>query len=74
MAITSASSAELIAVSLIFTYDIYQTYSNPGASGKKLICMSHAMVIGFRLFMAAFSVGCEFPSILVVHPLDGLEC
>lgn len=62
MAVTSASSAELIAVSSIFTYDIYQTYFNPGASGKRLIYMSHAMVVGFGLFMASFSVGCEcFP-------------
>src|SRR5271155_5311092 len=29
MAVTSAMSAELIAVSSIFTYDIYQTYINP---------------------------------------------
>ena len=60
MAVTSASSAELIAVSSIFTYDIYQTYFNPGASGKRLIYMSHAMVVGFGLFMASFSVGCEY--------------
>ena len=57
MAVTSASSAELIAVSSIFTYDIYHTYFDPDASGRKLIYMSHAMVIGFGLFMAAFSVG-----------------
>jgi Na+/proline symporter len=60
MAVTSASSAELIAVSSIFTYDIYQTYFNPGASGKRLIYMSHAMVIGFGLFMASFSVGRKY--------------
>jgi urea-proton symporter len=29
MAVTSAMSAELIAVSSIFTYDIYQGYINP---------------------------------------------
>ncbi|PQE29996.1 urea active transporter protein [Rutstroemia sp. NJR-2017a WRK4] len=63
MAVTSASSAELIAVSSIFTYDIYQTYFNPGASGKRLIYMSHAMVIGFGLFMAAFSVGLYYAGI-----------
>ncbi|KIM98023.1 hypothetical protein OIDMADRAFT_83017, partial [Oidiodendron maius Zn] len=57
MAVTSASSAELIAVSSIFTYDIYHTYFDTEASGRKLIYMSHAMVIGFGLFMAAFSVG-----------------
>jgi Na+/proline symporter len=30
MAVTSASSAELIAISAIFTYDIYRTYIHPG--------------------------------------------
>ncbi|TVY43462.1 putative urea active transporter [Lachnellula subtilissima] len=63
MAVTSASSAELIAVSSIFTYDIYQTYFNPAASGKKLIYMSHAMVISFGLFMAAFSTGLYYAGI-----------
>jgi len=65
MAVTSASSAELIAVSSIFTYDIYQTYFDPTASGKKLIYMSHAMVVGFGLFMASFSVGCKYMLLLI---------
>ena len=42
MAVTSASSAEYIAVSSIFTYDIYQTYWKPTASGKMLINMAHS--------------------------------
>ena len=63
MAVTSASSAELIAVSSIFTYDIYQTYFNPRASGRKLIYMSHIMVVGFGMFMAAFSVGLYYAGI-----------
>jgi len=57
MAVTSASSAELIAVSSIFTYDGYQTYMNPQATGKQLIFMSHICVIGFGVAMAAFSTG-----------------
>ncbi|KAI9744532.1 MAG: hypothetical protein M1818_002061 [Claussenomyces sp. TS43310] len=57
MAVTSATSSELIAVSSIFTYDVYQTYFNPTASGRRLIYMSHCMVIGFGLVMAAFSTG-----------------
>ncbi|CZT47088.1 probable DUR3-Urea permease [Rhynchosporium secalis] len=63
MAVTSASSAELIAVSSIFTYDIYQTYFNPSASGKRLIYMSHAMVVGFGLTMASLSVGLHYAGI-----------
>lgn len=57
MAVTSAMSAELIAVSSIFTYDMYQTYINPRATGKQLIYMSHAMVVGFAVAMAAWSTG-----------------
>ncbi|KAF1828405.1 urea active transporter [Decorospora gaudefroyi] len=55
MAVTSAMSAELIAVSSIFTYDFYQTYINPNATGKQLIYMSHTMVVGFAVAMAAWS-------------------
>ncbi|KAF2735757.1 urea active transporter [Polyplosphaeria fusca] len=57
MAVTSAMSAELIAVSSIFTYDLYQTYINPSATGKQLIYMSHTMVVGFAVAMAAWSTG-----------------
>ncbi|ODQ53354.1 Na+/solute symporter [Saitoella complicata NRRL Y-17804] len=55
MAVTSAMSAELIAVSSIFTYDIYRTYINPKASGKRLIAASHAGVAAWGVVMAAFS-------------------
>lgn len=57
MAVTSASSAEYIAVSSIFTYDIYQTYFNPKASGKRLIYMAHTCVIVYAILLAAFSTG-----------------
>jgi hypothetical protein len=36
MAVTSAGSAELVAVSSLFTYDIYRTYINPKATGKQV--------------------------------------
>jgi Na+/proline symporter len=57
MAVTSASSSEYIAVSSIFTYDVYQTYFNPKASGKKLINMAHSFVIIYAIALAAFSTG-----------------
>ena len=37
MAVTSAGSAELIAVSSLITYDVYRTYKNPAATGKTTI-------------------------------------
>ena len=36
MAVTSAGSAELVAVSSLFTYDLYKTYINKNANGVPL--------------------------------------
>ncbi|KAL8703482.1 MAG: hypothetical protein Q9201_003325 [Fulgogasparrea decipioides] len=55
MAVTSASSAEYIAVSSIFTYDIYKTYFEPNASGRKLVWMAHTCVVVYAILLAAFS-------------------
>ncbi|KAL9600802.1 MAG: hypothetical protein Q9219_002940 [cf. Caloplaca sp. 3 TL-2023] len=55
MAVTSASSAEYIAVSSIFTYDIYKTYFEPTASGRKLVYMAHVCVVVYAILLAAFS-------------------
>jgi SSS family transporter len=63
MAVTSATSSELIAVSSIFTYDLYRTYFKPDASGKRLIYMSHCIVVGYALFIASFSVGLWYAGI-----------
>lgn len=63
MAVTSAMSAELIAVSTIYTYDIYRTYINPKASGKRLMFMSHGSVIVFAYLMAGFSIGLYYAGI-----------
>ncbi|USW53561.1 Putative sodium/solute symporter, sodium/glucose symporter superfamily [Septoria linicola] len=63
MAVTSAMSAELIAVSSIWTYDIYKTYINPNASGKRLIYMSHTSCVVYALCMAAFSTGLHYAGI-----------
>lgn len=60
MAVTSAMSAELIAVSSIYTYDFYQTYINPKATGKQLIYMSHSMVVAFAIAMAAWSTALHY--------------
>jgi len=63
MAVTSAMSAELIAVSSIWTYDIYKTYVNPGASGRRLIYMSHMSCVVYAVCMAAFSTGLHYAGI-----------
>ncbi|KAK4169778.1 Sodium:solute symporter family-domain-containing protein [Cladorrhinum sp. PSN259] len=63
MAVTSATSSQLVAVSTICTYDLYRAYFNPSASGKKLIWLSHCFVGGYALFIATFSVGLWYAGI-----------
>ncbi|ODV80910.1 uncharacterized protein CANTADRAFT_48263 [Suhomyces tanzawaensis NRRL Y-17324] len=63
MAVTSAMSAELIAVSTIFTYDIFRTYIDPKASGKKLMIMSHCSVIVYAYVMAGFAIGLYYAGV-----------
>ena len=56
MAVTSAGSAELIAVSSLVTYDVYRTYRNPKASGRQLLKVSRATIVGFGLGMGGLAV------------------
>ncbi|KAH3674737.1 hypothetical protein WICMUC_003071 [Wickerhamomyces mucosus] len=57
MAFTSAMSAEIVAVSSIFTFDIYKGQINPNASGKKLMITNYISVIAFTLAMVGFGIG-----------------
>ncbi|CAA6673854.1 unnamed protein product [Spirodela intermedia] len=56
MAVTSAGSAELIAVSSLCTYDIYRTYINPKADGKQILKVSRIIVFLFGSFMGLLAV------------------
>jgi len=56
MAVTSAGSAELIAVSSIVTYDLYRTYRNPDATGKQLVKVSRITIVAFGLGMGGLAV------------------
>jgi len=51
LAVTSATSAELIAVSSILTYDVYKRYINPNATEAQILRVGHWMVALFALFM-----------------------
>jgi len=55
MAVTSAGSAELIAVSSLITYDVYRTYKNPAATGKQLLKVSRTVIVIFGLGMGALA-------------------
>ena len=52
LAVTSACSAELIAVSSILTYDIYKTYINPKATEEQVLRVGHAGVLFYALVCA----------------------
>ncbi|OLL24303.1 putative urea active transporter 1 [Neolecta irregularis DAH-3] len=78
MAVTSAMSAELIAVSSIFTYDIYRylyftsilmiiCYINPKATGKELIMASHTAVVAFGVLMAGLSTALYYVNVTLRH-------
>ncbi|PWA52396.1 solute:sodium symporter,urea transmembrane transporter [Artemisia annua] len=56
MAVTSAGSSELIAVSSLCTYDIYRTYINPNATGKQILKVSRTVVFSFGCFMGILAV------------------
>lgn len=54
MAVTSSTSAELIAVSSLLTFDIYKTYIKPRATSSELVKVSHYGIILYALVLAAF--------------------
>lgn len=56
MAVTSAGSSELIAVSSLCTYDVYRTYINPNANGNQILKVSRAVVLVFGCFMGVLAV------------------
>ncbi|KAK9819508.1 hypothetical protein WJX74_001443 [Apatococcus lobatus] len=56
MAVTSAGSAELIAVSSIISYDIYRTYINKLATGHQMLRMSQYVVVAFGIIMGVIGI------------------
>ena len=63
MCVTSTTSAELIAVSSIVSFDIYRTYINPKAHDKQVIRVSHWSVVAFGLFASAFATALHYGGI-----------
>lgn len=57
MACTAAYSSETVAVSSLWTYDIYKAYINPKADGKKLVLITHLAVIVFSIATIALAIG-----------------
>eukprot|EP00892_Ulva_mutabilis_P007270 jgi/Ulvmu1/4915/UM201_0007.1 len=56
MAVTSTGSAEQIAVSSLFSYDVYREYFNKNATGKDIIRVSRYAVIAYGIFMGILAI------------------
>ncbi|TVY43789.1 Urea active transporter [Lachnellula subtilissima] len=54
MAVTSSTSAELIAVSSLLTFDVYKTYIKRKATSIELVRVSHYGIILYALVLAGF--------------------
>ena len=52
----STGSAECIAVSSLWAYDIYRTYINPAATGKQILVQSRIVVVAWAVVMAISSI------------------
>ncbi|ODQ44614.1 hypothetical protein PICMEDRAFT_36664 [Pichia membranifaciens NRRL Y-2026] len=57
MACTAAYSSETVAVSSLWTYDIYKAYINPQATGKRLVMVTHAAVVVFSVCAIVLAIG-----------------
>ncbi|KAK6462903.1 Sodium:solute symporter family-domain-containing protein [Scheffersomyces coipomensis] len=57
MAVTAVYSSETIAVSALVTHDIYKRYFDAEAKGKKLVFVSHAVVIAFGFITIGLAIG-----------------
>jgi Na+/proline symporter len=55
MAVTSAASAELIAVSSIVSYDIYRTYWHPQATSAEIVRVSHYTICAWAIWMGCWA-------------------
>ncbi|RDW60681.1 sodium symporter [Coleophoma cylindrospora] len=57
MAVTSAMSSETVATTALLTYNLYQSYINPKATGKQLLRFSNFIVPSFAIVAASIAVG-----------------
>ena len=56
MAVTSAMSSETVATTALVTYNIYNAYVRPQASGRELLKFSHFITVGFAVFSSSIAV------------------
>ncbi|KIY55369.1 urea transporter [Cryptococcus deuterogattii 99/473] len=74
LAVTSACSAEQIAVSSILTYDIFATYILPNPSEKQILWVSHICIFGYALFMGAIATAFNYIGVSMGYLYELMGC
>ncbi|WVO25148.1 uncharacterized protein IAS62_006537 [Cryptococcus decagattii] len=74
LAVTSACSAEQIAVSSILTYDIFATYIHPNPSEKQILWLSHICIFGYALFMGAIATAFNYIGVSMGYLYELMGC
>ena len=67
MAVTSSTSAELIAVSSLLTFDVYKTYIKPTATSTELVRVSHYGIVLYAVVLAAYVSSFPMLSLDIQH-------
>lgn len=60
LAVTSACSAEQIAVSSLLTYDVYGAYINKNPTEKQKLRSSQICIVGYSIFMGAIATAFNY--------------
>ncbi|GAA6058069.1 hypothetical protein JCM3770_002245 [Rhodotorula araucariae] len=63
MAVTSAASAELCAVSTIFSYDVWVPYIRPHATEREILFVDRCAIVGWGLFTGVIGIAFHFAGI-----------
>ncbi|KAK8847336.1 hypothetical protein IAR55_005193 [Kwoniella newhampshirensis] len=74
LAVTSACSAEQIAVSSLLTYDVYGTYVNKNPSEKQILYTSHLCIFGYSLFMGAIATAFNYIGVSMGYLYELMGC
>jgi Na+/proline symporter len=68
VAVTSATSAELVAVSSIGAYDIYKKYFRPSASSMELLRVDQITIVLYGIMMGVLGLIWFYSRLLYLLP------
>lgn len=63
LAVTSATSAQQIAVSSVFTFDVWKVYVHPSPRGQHMQMITHGAVLFWALIMSLFGLVLDYGGI-----------